>query len=195
MTKQSNEPTKRARKKDPAMNNTTKASYLLSERNRYLLEVVAMFKKEHRYPGRDANPGELDQAAAQFNARHREEISPKLEKAKQLTLEKVQEAQALFEKLENDLAILLQDKEEQIKADLSGWRDALSEAYDEAMDDFQLSSECLLEAPASDRPGPEDFLQAGRLLIDLAIVAAQLDELDQEEQVFYQLKKKAVMEG
>lgn len=120
------------------MNNTTKASYLLSERNGYLLEVVAMFKKEHRYPGRDANPGELDQAAAQFNARHREEISPKLEKAKQLTLEKVQEAQALFEKLENDLAILLQDKEEQIKADLSGWRDALSEAYDEAMDDFQL---------------------------------------------------------
>lgn len=177
------------------MNNTTKASYLLSERNRYLLEVVAMFKKEHRYPGRHANPGELDQAAAQFNARHREEISPKLEKAKQLTLEKVQEAQALFEKLENDLAILLQDKKEQIKADLSGWRDALSEAYDEAMDDFQLSSECLLEAPASDRPGPEDFLQAGRLLIDLAIVAAQLDELDQEEQVFYQLEKKAVKEG
>ena len=34
------------------MNNTTKASYLLSERNRYLLEVLAMFKKEHRYPGR-----------------------------------------------------------------------------------------------------------------------------------------------
>lgn len=66
---------------------------------------------------------------------------------KQLTLEKVQEAQALFEKLENDLAILLQDKEEQIKADLSGQRDALSEAYDEARDDFQLSSECLLEAP------------------------------------------------
>lgn len=65
------------------MNNTTKASYLLSERNRYLLEVVAMFKKEHRYPGRDANPGELDKAAAQFNARHREEISPKLEKAEQ----------------------------------------------------------------------------------------------------------------
>lgn len=114
---------------------------------------------------------------------------------KQLTLEKVQEAQALFEKLENDLAILLQDKEEQIKADLSGRRDALSEAYDEAMDDFQLSSECLLEAPASDRPGPEDFLQAGRLLIDWAIVAAQLDELDQEEQAFYQLKKKAVKEG
>lgn len=65
------------------MNNITKASYLLSERNRYLLEVVAMFKKEHRYPGRDANPGELDQAAAQFNARHREEISLKLEKAEQ----------------------------------------------------------------------------------------------------------------
>lgn len=65
------------------MNNTMKAGYLLSERNRYLLEVVAMFKKEHRYPGRDANPGELDQAAAQFEARHREEISPKLEKAEQ----------------------------------------------------------------------------------------------------------------
>lgn len=65
------------------MNNTTKASYLLSERNRYLLEVIAMFKKEHSYPGRDANTGELDQAAAQFEARHREEISPKLEKAEQ----------------------------------------------------------------------------------------------------------------
>lgn len=114
---------------------------------------------------------------------------------KQLTLEKIQEAQALFEKLENDLAILLQNKEEQIKADLSDRRDALSEAYDEARDDFQLSSEYLLEAPASDRPGSEDFLQAGRLLIDLAIVAAQLDELDQEEQAFYQLKKKAVKEG
>ena len=60
MTKQNNEPTKRASKKDPAMNNTTEASYLLSERNRYLLEVVAIFKKEHRYPGRDADPGELD---------------------------------------------------------------------------------------------------------------------------------------
>lgn len=65
------------------MNNTTKASYLLSERNRYLLEVATMFKKEHPYPGRDANPGELDQAAAQFEARHREEISPRLEKAEQ----------------------------------------------------------------------------------------------------------------
>lgn len=48
------------------MNNTTKASYLLSERNRYLLEVLAMFKKEHRYPGRNADPGELAQAAAQL---------------------------------------------------------------------------------------------------------------------------------
>lgn len=65
------------------MNNITKASYLLSERNRYLLEVLAMFKKEHRYPGRDDDPGELKQAAAQFEARHREEISPKLEKAEQ----------------------------------------------------------------------------------------------------------------
>lgn len=61
------------------MNNTTKASYLLSERNRYLLEVLAMFKKEHRYSSRNADPGEL----AQFEARHREEISPKLEKAEQ----------------------------------------------------------------------------------------------------------------
>lgn len=65
------------------MNNITKASYLLSERNRYLLEVVAMFKKEHRYPGRNADPGELDQAADQFIARHREEVNPKLEKAEQ----------------------------------------------------------------------------------------------------------------
>lgn len=65
------------------MNNITKASYLLSERNRYLLEVVAMFKKEYRYPCRNADPGELAQAADQFNARHREEISPKLEKAEQ----------------------------------------------------------------------------------------------------------------
>ncbi|MPW12002.1 hypothetical protein GDZ25_00530 [Lactobacillus delbrueckii] len=111
---------------------------------------------------------------------------------KQLTLEKVQEAQALFEKHENDLAILLQDKEEQIRADLSSRRDALIEAYDEATDDFQLSLECLLEAPAPERPGPEAFLQAGRLLLDLASIAAQLDELDQEEQAFYQLKKKAV---
>lgn len=77
---------------------------------------------------------------------------------KQLTLEKVQEAQALFEKLENDLAILLQDKKEQIKADLSSRRDALSEAYDEARDDFQLSSECLLDSPASDRPGGAGIL-------------------------------------
>lgn len=110
---------------------------------------------------------------------------------KQLTLENVQEAQALFEKLENDLAILLQDKEEQIRADLSGRRDALSEAYDEARDDFQLSSECLLEAPASDRPGPEDFVQIGRLLLNLASIAAQLDELDQAEQAFNQLKKES----
>ena len=65
------------------MNNITKASYLLSERNRYLLEVLAMFKKEHRYPGRNADPGELAQAADQFVARHREEVNPKLEKAEQ----------------------------------------------------------------------------------------------------------------
>lgn len=115
---------------------------------------------------------------------------------KQLTLEKVQEAQALFEKLENDLAILLKTRKNRLRPIFpAGGMHSLSEAYDEARDDFQLSSECLLEAPASDRPGPEDFLQAGRLLIDLAIVAAQLDELDQEEQAFYQLKKKAVKEG
>ena len=65
------------------MNNTMKASYLLSERNRYLLEVLDMFKKEHRYPGLDADPGELAQEAGQFEAKHREEISPKLEKAEQ----------------------------------------------------------------------------------------------------------------
>lgn len=65
------------------MNNTMKASYLLSERNRYLLEVLAMFKKEHRYSSGNTDPGELAQAAAQFEARHREEISPKLEKAEQ----------------------------------------------------------------------------------------------------------------
>lgn len=110
---------------------------------------------------------------------------------KQLTLENVQEAQALFEKLENDLAILLQDKEEQIKADLFGRRDALSEAYDEARDDFQLSSEYLLEAPASALPDPEDFVQVGRLLLNLASIAAQLDELDQAEQAFNQLKKES----
>lgn len=114
---------------------------------------------------------------------------------KQLTLENVQEAQALFEKLENDLAILLQDKEEQIRADFSGRRDALNKAYDEARDDFQLSAELLLKAPASDLPDPEDFLQVGRFLIDWASVAAQLAELDQTEQSFNQLKKKAVKEG
>lgn len=114
---------------------------------------------------------------------------------KQLTLENVQEAQALFEKLENDLAILLQDKEEQIKADLSGRRDALSEAYEDAAYNFQAMAELLLEAPASDLPDPEDFLQVGRFLIDWASVAAQLDELDQAEQAFNQLKKKAVKEG
>ena len=114
---------------------------------------------------------------------------------KQVTLENIKEAQALFEKLENDLAILLQDKKEQIKADLSGRRDALSKAYDEARDDFQLSSEYLLEAPASDLPDPEDFLQVGRFLLNLASIAAQLDELDQAEQAFNQLKKKAVKEG
>lgn len=114
---------------------------------------------------------------------------------KQLTPENVQEAQALFEKLENDLAILLQDKEKQIKADLSSRRDALSEAYDEARNDFQYWAECLLEAPASDLPDPEDFLQVGRFLIDWASVAAQLAELDQTEQSFNQLKKKAVKEG
>ncbi|MDF4030544.1 hypothetical protein P3S54_09635 [Lactobacillus delbrueckii] len=109
---------------------------------------------------------------------------------KQLTLENVQEAQELFEKLENDLAILLQGKEKQIKADLSSRRDALSEAYDEAGENFMLSAECLLEAPASDRPGPKDFLHVGRLLLDLASIAAQLDELDQAEQEFNQLKKR-----
>lgn len=114
---------------------------------------------------------------------------------KQLTLENVQEAQALFEKLENDLAILLQNKEEQIRADFSGRRDALNKAYDEARDDFQLSTESLLEAPASVLPDPEDFVQVGRLLLNLASVAAQLDELDQTEQTFNQLKKKAVKEG
>lgn len=114
---------------------------------------------------------------------------------KQLTLENVQEAQALFEKLENDLAILLQDKEEQIRADFSGRRDALNKAYDEARDDFQLSTESLLEAPASVLPDPEDFVQAGRLLLNLASIAAQLDELDQAKQAFNQLKKKAVKEG
>lgn len=114
---------------------------------------------------------------------------------KQLTLENVQEAQALFEKLENDLAILFQDKEEQIKADLSGRRDALSEAYDEARDGFQLSAECLLEAPASALPDPEDFVLVGRLLLNLASIADKLDELDQAEQAFNQLKKKAVKEG
>lgn len=65
------------------MNNTAKANYLLFERDRYLMEVLAMFKKEHRYPGRNADPGELAKAAAQFEARHREEISPKLQKAEQ----------------------------------------------------------------------------------------------------------------
>lgn len=114
---------------------------------------------------------------------------------KQLTLENVQEAQAKFEKLENDLAILLQDKEEQIKADISSKRDALSEAYDDAAYNFQAMTELLLEASASDLPDPEDFLQVGRFLIDWASIAAQLDELDQEEQAFYQLKKKAVKEG
>lgn len=114
---------------------------------------------------------------------------------KQLTPENVQEAQALFEKLENDLAILLQDKEEQIKADLSSRRDALSKAYDEARDDFQLSSECLLEAPTSALPDPEDFVLVGHLLLNFASIAAQLDELDQAEQSFNQLKKKAVKEG
>lgn len=114
---------------------------------------------------------------------------------KQLTLENVQEAQALFEKLENDLAILLQDKEEQIKADLSGRRDALSEAYEDAAYNFQAMAESLLEAPASVLPDPEDFVQAGRLLLNLASIAAQLDELDQAKQAFNQLKKKAVKEG
>lgn len=61
---------------------------------------------------------------------------------KQLTLENVQEAQELFEKLENDLAILLQGKEKQIKADLSSRRDALSEAYDEAGENFILAAFC-----------------------------------------------------
>ena len=66
------------------MNNITKASYLLSERNRYLLEVLAMFKKEHRYSSGNADPGERAQEAAdQFVARHREEVNPKLEKAEQ----------------------------------------------------------------------------------------------------------------
>lgn len=114
---------------------------------------------------------------------------------KQLTLENVQEAQALFEKLENDLAILLQDKEEQIKADLSSRRDALSEAYDEARDDFQLSAECLLEGPASDLPEPEEFIHTARLFANLLTIATELVELDQAEQAFDQLKKKAVKEG
>lgn len=86
------------------MNNITKASYLLSERNRYLLEVVAMFKKEQYDPGQDADPEELAHAAGQFVARHREEISPKLEKAEQYekafvayaTPEELAQAEILF---------------------------------------------------------------------------------------------------
>lgn len=114
---------------------------------------------------------------------------------KQLTLENIQEAQAMFEKLENDLAILLQNKEEQIRADLSGRRDALSEAYDETKDDLQFSAECLLEGSASDLPEPKEFIHTARLVANLLTIATELVELDQAEQAFNQLKKKAVKEG
>lgn len=114
---------------------------------------------------------------------------------KQLTLENVQEAQALFEKLENDLAILLQDKEEQIRADLSGRRDALSVDYDEAKGNLELVVDDLLEHPAYDLPEPEDFLLTVRLVAKLLTIATELVELDQAEQAFNQLKKKAVKEG
>ncbi|WP_302187843.1 hypothetical protein [uncultured Lactobacillus sp.] len=86
------------------MNNTAKANYLLSERNRYLLEVVAMFKREPYSPGWNVDPGELDKKAAEFEKQHSKEIDPLLAKAKryekafvaEATPEELAQAEILF---------------------------------------------------------------------------------------------------